>query len=226
MKPTEPSRVDEVYRRILLSIIRGELKSGEELKTTEVAKRFEVSRTPVVQAFARLMADGIVTQRLNHRAMVRPGAEMWLAEVHELRELLEPRAARLAAKRISDEDIVQLEQLAEAACPDDSDRPSDKWAERARRFDFALHLTIASACGQLALTEAIRKCWTFKRISYEAFNEPNHIHAKGYDDHLQILAAVKAHDGPTAEAAMLFHLRSTALLRPEVWDAPTAGTTK
>src|SRR5262249_26115372 len=72
------SRVDEVYHQILAQIVRGELSGGTELKSTHLAARLGVSRTPVVQALARLIADGIVTQRMNMRAVVRPGAENWL----------------------------------------------------------------------------------------------------------------------------------------------------
>ena len=48
------SLVDEVHDEILLRIIRGELEAGTELKTTVLAKRLEVSRTPVMTALARL----------------------------------------------------------------------------------------------------------------------------------------------------------------------------
>src|SRR5678815_2280981 len=131
----ETSRVEEVYERILLQIVRGELAAGTELKSTQIALQLGLSRTPVVQALQRLAADGIVTLELNKRAVVRPGAENWLVEIHELRELLEPAAAARAVERISNEDLVRLEQLAAAARP----HSRDDWQEAAQRFDFSLH---------------------------------------------------------------------------------------
>src|SRR5262245_54951565 len=80
----EASRVAAVYEWILLRIVRGELTGGTELKSTQIALRLGISRTPVVQALQRLAADGLVTLEMNKRAVVRPGAEKWLVEIHDL----------------------------------------------------------------------------------------------------------------------------------------------
>lgn len=211
--PTTPetSLVDTVYQQILLGIIKGEQAGGQELKSTQLAKQLGVSRTPVVQALQRLAADGIITLEINKRAVVRPGAENWLVEIHQLRELLEPHAASLAATRISDAALAELDALSAAA----ADSEHRDWAERVEHFDFALHLAIADATGNLALREAIRKCWSFKRLSYAAGPDRPEALEKGYQEHLSILAALKSRDPQTASAAMLFHLRSAAVLRPD-----------
>lgn len=206
----EASSVEAVYQRILLDIVRGELAGGTELKSTQLAQRLGLSRTPVVQALQRLAADGIVSQEVNKRAVVRPGAEKWLMEIHEMRELLEPRAAELAAQQFPEEEVARLRGLAEEARP--GVRPD--WLEAAQRFDFELHLAIARACGNFALGEAIRKCWAFKRLSYQAVPEKPASLEKGYQEHVAVLDALAAHDPQTARAAMLFHLRSAAALRP------------
>ncbi len=207
----ETSLVDGVYEQILLRIIRGELHGGQELKSTVLAHDLGVSRTPVVQALQRLAADGIVTLEMNKRAVVRSGAENWLVEIHQLRELLEPHAAALAAPRMADDVLDRLRALA-AAIP--KARKSE-WQSAIERFDFALHLAIADAAGSLALREAIRRCWSFKRLSYAAMPERPETLEKGLQEHLAILAALEARDPQTASAAMLFHLRSAAVLRPE-----------
>jgi DNA-binding GntR family transcriptional regulator len=201
--------VDAVYERILLQILRGDLRGGTELKSTQLADELGVSRTPVVQALQRLAADGIVTLELNKRAVVRPGAESWLVELHELRELLEPAAAARAAANITDVELTSLQQLAALARP----HSHRDWQAAAQRFDFALHLRIADRSGNFALAETLRKIWTFKRISYLAAPEPAETLEKGYGEHLALLSALAARDAETARAAMLFHLRSAASLR-------------
>jgi DNA-binding GntR family transcriptional regulator len=207
----EQTLVDNVYEQILLRIIRGQLAGGQELKSTVLAKELAVSRTPVVQALQRLAADGVVELELNKRAVVRRGAEDWLVGVHHLRELLEPAAAALSAERIPDGDLLRLKQLAEEA----GDRRRPDWADNVRRFDFALHLAIADHTDNLALREAIRKCWSYKRLSYSAVNEPPESLQKAYEEHLTILRAIASRDAATASAAMLFHLRSAAVLRAD-----------
>lgn len=210
-EPTDPSRVDEVYELLLLRIVRGELTTGAELKSTQIATELGLSRTPVVQALQRLAADGIVTLEHNKRAVVRPGAENWLVELHELRELLEPAAAARAALRIPEEDLGRLTQLAAQARP----HSHPDWPAAAQRFDFAIHLAIADNSGNFAVAETIRKIWTFKRLSYLAAPEPPETLEKGYAEHLALLAALRARDAETARAAMLFHLRSAATLRTQ-----------
>jgi DNA-binding GntR family transcriptional regulator len=208
-EPADSSRVDEVYELLLLRIVRGELRAGTELKSTQIATELGLSRTPIVQALQRLAADGIVMLELNKRAVVRPGAENWLVELHELRELLEPAAAARSAVRITDDELVRLDELAAVARP----HSHPAWPAAAQRFDFAIHLAIADHSGNFALAETIRKIWTFKRLSYLAAPEPEGTLEKGYSEHLALLAALTARDAETARAAMLFHLRSAATLR-------------
>jgi DNA-binding GntR family transcriptional regulator len=205
----DSSRVEAVYEQLLLGIVRGELAGGTELKSTQIAEQLGVSRTPVVQAFQRLAADGIVTLEMNKRAVVRPGAEKWLVELHELRELLEPAAAARAASCLNADDFAQLDALAARARPDSG----AAWEAAAQEFDFAIHGVIADRCGNFVLGQTIRKIWSFKRISYLAAPEPAETLAQGYREHCALLAALHAHDGETARAAMLFHLRSAGSLR-------------
>ncbi len=200
----DSSLVDNIYEQILLRIVKGELVAGSELKSTQIAADLGTSRTPIVQALQRLAADGLVTLEPNKRAVVRPGAEHWLIEIHELRELLEPAAAAHAATRITDHDLGRLEELAQRATP----HAQPGWEPAAQEFDFALHLTVAERCGNFALGEALRKIWTFKRISYLAAPEPTETLARAYGEHLALLEALKRRDSETARAAMFFHLRS------------------
>jgi DNA-binding GntR family transcriptional regulator len=205
------SLVDEVYHQLLARVVRGELPGGTELKSTQLAEQLGVSRTPVVQALSRLIADGIVTQRLNMRAVVRPGAENWLVEIHELRLLVEPAAAARAALNITPEAIAALERAGLEVAPE-SDA---KWTERARQFDFQLHRTLADHCDNLPLRGAIYKCWQYKGLSYELGADDVQALLRGYEEHMSIVAAVKARDAQTAAAAMELHLRHASSYRPE-----------
>lgn len=207
----QQSRVEDVYHEILARIVRGELHGGTELKSTQLAGALGVSRTPVVQALSRLIADGIVTQRMNMRAVVSPGAENWLVEIHELRLLLEPAAAARAALHMPIEAIERLQRQAAAIAPH-SDRD---WIKRAREFDFALHLGIAEHVSNQPLRGAIEKCWQYKRLSYALASDETDALLRGYRDHQTILAAIAARDAAAASAAMELHLRLASSYRPE-----------
>ena len=205
------SRADDVYDAILLQIVRGELPGGSELNSTRLAEQLSVSRTPVVQALARLTADGIVQQHRHRRAVVRAAAQDWLVDVHQLRELLEPPAAALAAGQIEDEVLADLEMLAREARP----TKAYAWTEAARHFDYSLHLVVAEYCGNLPMRSAIRRCWSYKRISYQAGNDTERGLRQGYREHLEILKPLAEGDAPGARAAVTRHLQSAARLRPQ-----------
>jgi DNA-binding GntR family transcriptional regulator len=204
----EPTIVDEVYSQILLMIIRGEFSEGSVLTSTRLADELNVSRTPIVAALDRLVADGILLKEKNKRAVVGTGAAQFLLQVHQLREILEPPAASLAATLIPEDVLSDLEKMARAAEPSED----CKWLAAARDFDYALHLAIADHCGNLPLRKSIYKCWSYKRLSYEAgFGIPRNLDV-GYREHVAILQALARRDAATAAAAMLFHLRSAAYL--------------
>ncbi len=198
------SLADHVYDSILLRIIRGELRGGMELKSTRLARELAVSRTPVVKALARLTADGIVSHQLHQRAVVRPGAEEWLVDIHHIRQQLEPQAAAAAAGRVPPDVRADLGRLAGDARP----ATGPAWRVASRYFDYALHLVVAEFCGNLPLREAIRKCWTYKRLSYEAGQDSDRDLERNYREHVAILARLDAGDADGAADLMHRHLKS------------------
>jgi DNA-binding GntR family transcriptional regulator len=210
-RQAELSSVDEVYTQILLRIVKGDLPSGTVLTSTRLATQLNVSRTPIVAALDRLVADGILKKEKNKRAIVRDGAEHWLSQVHQLREMLEPPAAALAATRISSDALQRLGRLRSAAEPN----RSDDWATAARQFDQAIHLSIADFCGNLPMRQTIYKCWSYKQLIFDAGHDIPRLVEIGYHEHVAILQALIRRDATTASAAMLFHLRSAACLRAD-----------
>ena len=204
------SLVDEVQDEILLRIIRGDLVSGTELKSTELAEQLKVSRTPVMTALARLAADGIVAQPSNRRAIVRSGAEDWLVDIHRMRCLIEPVAARACAGQVPEKVLADLNQLTRDAKPS----KSWEWESGARYFDYALHLVVAEFCGNLPMREAIRRFWSYKRLSYQVGEDSDSGLRSGYRQHVNILSALSEGDGKTAFDLMTKHPASAGRLNP------------
>lgn len=203
---TSTSSVDIAYEEILTRIVTGDLREGAPIKGTTMAKELGLSRTPVVQAIARLCSEGVLNQELNHRAIVAAGAERWFVSLHEVRILLEPAAAASAAGELSKQTIDELYELVHQfdAEPD--------WEPRraaAFRFDFALHTSIANASGNLMIQSIIDRCMSFKRFAYRVPNDVPDRLDRSHNEHLEILKAVERGDSDMASAAMLLHLRSS-----------------
>lgn len=102
------SRASELVPVLEQEIVTGTLKPGQRLDETMLAKRFDVSRTPVREALARLAASGLVEIRPRRGAIVATISLRELMNMFEMMANLEGICARYAARRITPEEKIQL----------------------------------------------------------------------------------------------------------------------
>src|ERR671917_2608189 len=110
---TDPIRsytvADLAYERIRGLVLSGELAPGTRLGQVELAERLGISRTPVREALRRLGGEGLVEGHSNHGFRVADlGLDAVLRRL-EVRTVLEPGIARLAAERRTEGDVRALE---------------------------------------------------------------------------------------------------------------------
>jgi DNA-binding GntR family transcriptional regulator len=92
-------------------ILSRQLLPGERLVQGELAQRLGVSRTPIREALHKLTHEGFVTFSSYKGAAVAEFSLSELEEIYTVRSALESHAAYLAAKRITEEELGQLEGL-------------------------------------------------------------------------------------------------------------------
>ena len=102
---------DRVYRQIREGILAGEYAVGDRLREGELATQFGVSRTPVRIALQRLVNDRLIDFTAHAGAIVRGYADAEMVEILEIRALLEPQGARLAALNRKQEHLDELFEL-------------------------------------------------------------------------------------------------------------------
>ena len=95
------SRSDGVARRLRERIIAGRLPAGELVAESATAERFRVSRVPVREALFALQREGLVVFSGSGRAYVREFTDADFRELLELRLIIEPGAARHAARNLA-----------------------------------------------------------------------------------------------------------------------------
>jgi DNA-binding GntR family transcriptional regulator len=107
------TRAEELRLQIADEIVRGALAPGAALDETTLARRFEVSRTPVREAIRLLVASGLVEVRAHRAAVVaRPSADQ-LAGMFEVMAELEALCAGFAAERMTSVERRMLEDFHE-----------------------------------------------------------------------------------------------------------------
>ena len=93
------------------AIIEGVLKPGERLMEIQVSEELGVSRTPVREAIRKLELEGFVVMIPRRGTYVSDLSIKDINEVFEVRTALDVLAAGMAAERITDEELEQMERL-------------------------------------------------------------------------------------------------------------------
>ena len=127
--------VTELRRRIL----SGSVAAGEALRQDALAREFGISRIPIREAFRQLAAEGLVTLHPHRGAVVTALSASDIAELFDLRAMLEPDLIRRAVPRLQQGDFLRAEQIlaeyAEAIRVGDL----DAWGELNTEYHLALY---------------------------------------------------------------------------------------
>jgi len=99
--------VEQAYQVILDAICDGTLKPGERLTQDDVAKRLNVSRQPITNAFLMLKAQGFVREAGRRGVAVAPVDPKLFEAIYQFRSAVDPLAVTLAVPRLTPEAIAR-----------------------------------------------------------------------------------------------------------------------
>jgi len=102
-------RADMIADELEEMVFAGQFSDGDRLDEIKLAKQFGVSRTPIREALQRLVASGLAEQIPRRGVFVRQPGLVELMEMFEVMAELEAVCGRLAAIRISDQALAELE---------------------------------------------------------------------------------------------------------------------
>jgi DNA-binding GntR family transcriptional regulator len=200
-----PSLADYAESSIKQQILENELKPREQISIDQLAAELGVSRTPVRDALMRLEAQSFVFSPPNRSPRVTPITRTLVHELYVVRKPLECLAVRLATPRLTDETISQLEQLL-AEIKTDEDVNIDKHFHG----DTVFHRSLLEAASNEWLQKLLQSITEHVyRIRRFAKSVPGDHLWKAYQDHIDILEAVKKRDAETAEKLMSNHIHNS-----------------
>jgi DNA-binding GntR family transcriptional regulator len=177
-------------------IITGEVEPGTPLRQRDLAMKFGVSPTPVREALRRLEAEGLVHHDLHRGATVIEANLDADEEGYMVRAALESLAARQAAKRVTEQDIADLEEIHRQLA---GLKPGDpEIAELNRRFHFRLY----EASRSPVLLALLRLLWQ----SYHQSPKLLGGQAESVKQHGAIIEALRKSDEDAAEKLMRAHI--------------------
>ena len=218
-KAVQSSRLyEQIVKQIEESILKGALKPGDQLPAErDLAQQFGVSRTAVREAVKTLREKGLVesysgrgtfitngtSQAIKQSLdfMMRIGQQDGLVQLAEVRQILEPEIAALAASRVQEQHLAMMREA--VAVMDEALRDPDAYIEA----DLDFHLSLAEAAENpiiLSLIDSIVGLLREQRLRiFYVDGGPE----RGQFHHKRILEAVERHDADGARDAMRAHLQ-------------------
>jgi DNA-binding GntR family transcriptional regulator len=200
---------DRAFKRLAHGILSGALPIGAPLREARLAREWDISRTPLREAIRLAAAAGMVVLRPNQAPIVRHLTPADIEAIYDLRALLEPHALKLAWSRIDSAQINRLGDL-EAAAARSADGGGRQWTAACLGFDHALHQTWTQRCGNSWLRRDIERQHHFWGIFQHWVARDTEALLKAYNEHVEILGALRSKDRSRARRLLRRHILSSA----------------
>lgn len=207
------------YEKLKQLILGGELAPGEPLVERTLAERLSVSRTPVREAIFRLEREGLVEAVEGRGAFVASYTTDDMIEIYQIREGLEPLAARLSCAYVADADLdfheKQLKRYRSNA------RLKHEDPARWLKLGWQFHHMFITASRNARLISVIERMQNqielFRGVGSTSRSREDTDAA--VEEHWDILTELKKRDAQRAERAVRAHLKNGLRKRLEALHA-------
>ncbi len=199
---------DRVFERLRLAIEQGEIPPGGKISEPELARAYGISRGPLREAIGRLESCGLVVRRANVGARVVRLSSGQLLEIYQVREALEGMAARLAATRMSEAEIVELRALLSGHGEQIARDDGHAYFQQQGDLDFHYRIVQGSNNGRL-IELLCNDLYHLVRLYRYQFGMQSRRAPLAFEEHGHIVAAIERRDGELAELLMRHHIRAS-----------------
>jgi len=197
----ESDRIESEMRRLILNL---ELEPGLAISEASLMKQYNWGRTPLREACQRLSEQALVQMVPRQGVVIMPLSVFDFVEVMDAMSMVIGVAAALACKRLTDEQLEQLDELVTqgeaAAAIGDHIRVSE--------LDSEFHRVLAEATGNRYLRDYLvhlqRVASRFNIATWKRDRDAS----PSLDEHRQLVTLLRQRDVEKAKAAMLEHIEN------------------
>ncbi|MEL6324544.1 MAG: GntR family transcriptional regulator [Pseudomonadota bacterium] len=197
------TRADILCEALEEMIVDGRLLPGERLDETELAQRFDVSRTPVREAIRALVAIGLVEAGGRQGAVVTRISASMLIEMFDLMAMLEGMCAERAARRASAEDRAVLHSVHQRLVASFDTPDPDTFYKINIEFHDRIY---AAARTKFLADQAIRLRRRLAPFRMRVTYQPGRMR-ESITEHQAILTAIEEGKGEAARDAAIAHVK-------------------
>lgn len=204
-----------VYAALRDAIVRAEMEPGARLSENELADQLGVSRTPIREALSRLRDDRLVEVVPQLGTFVSKISTQAVTDAQFIREALECAAIRVAAERIGEEGIADLEENLRS-----QERARDAGdLDAFYLLDDAYHHMLCDLSGHLSVWPVSERAKShLNRLRRISLAVPEYMPAM-IVEHRAVLDALAGHDPGAAETALRHHLQMVLREVPHIRES-------
>lgn len=197
----ESDRIENELRRLILTL---ELEPGQVVSEAALMKRYDWGRTPLREAFQRLAEQSLVQIIPRQGVIITPLSVFDFTAMMDAMAMVIGPAAALACQRLEKVELERLELIVAQSETAAAERDFVTLAEQ----DYEFHRTLADATGNRYLRDyllRLHQCAT--RFNFAAWQRDTDA-TPSMQEHLQIIAALRARDPVRARRVMLEHIQN------------------
>jgi DNA-binding GntR family transcriptional regulator len=210
--PPRAQLVEQVYDRLLQAICSRRLAPGSRIAQEQLAASLGVSRQPVSHALQLLKQQGLLRDAEGRGLVVAPIEADYVHALYEVRAALDAIAAARAAQQVAESGRRggrSADRLARARAIVAKGRTAVAAGDKAAMADadLAFHGAVNELAGNPVIAEIARQQWCHIRRAIDVVLDDSTLHARVWDEHAAILAAIEAGDAAAAERLARAHAR-------------------
>ena len=205
---------DQTYQILTQAIRENRFKPGQRIVESKLASQLNISRGPIRESIARLLAEGLLVITRDGLQVAPLPSPAQIVDNYAIRGVLQGLASRLAAQHANAQQLEQLRAcLAEAKGSLHSQESEDFY-----HYNLKFHELVEEASGSESLRDAINHLRSplYHRISHK-MSQLFRI-AVAHREHEEIFKAIERRDGPQAEALTKTHLENAKASLLEKFD--------
>lgn len=208
--PQQGTLADQASHRLAQSIVTGELAQGQKLNEAELAERFGMGRGPIREALRHLEGMRLVKRIPNAGTRVVELDHKTMSDLYEAREALEGMVCRLAASRMTDDEIGQLGRLLDSHEKQIEEQDGKIYSQSEGDLDFHYQLVRGSRNEMLMELLGSEQYQLLRMCRFRTSRNAQRTRP-ALQQHRQIVQALKQRDGELAEMLMRRHIRGAWL---------------
>jgi len=193
---------DRIREELEQAIMAAEFADGERLDEVTLSARFSVSRTPVREALHALGASGLVEAIPRRGVFVRYPSFIKLVEMFDVMAELEAMCGRLAARRITEEELSRLEAAAVACEKAMEEGDSDEYYRENERFHHVLYNASGNSFLAQEASKLHKRLQPFRRLQLRVRGRLR----QSMQEHRDVQDAVRKGDAERAARALRRHI--------------------